>query len=96
MSHKKVPREIFVPERDEVTGEWGRLHNEGLYYMYFSPNIILVIKSGIMRWAGHMERVGDRRVAYRALVGKPEGESQFEVLGVGGRLILKLFLQEVG
>jgi hypothetical protein len=49
-----------------------------------------------MRWAGHVERVGDRIGAYGALVGKPEGENQFEVLGIGGKILLKLFLQEVG
>ena len=59
MSHNKVPREIFVPERGEVTGEWRRPYNEGLYYMYSSPNVIRVIKSRIMRWAGHMKRVGE-------------------------------------
>jgi hypothetical protein len=48
-----------------------------------------------MRRARHVDRVGDRRGAYRALVGQPEGENQFEVLGVGGRILLKLFLQEV-
>ena len=93
MSQNKVPREIFVPERDEVTREWRSLCNEGLYYMYSSPNIIRVVKSRIMVWAGRVERVGDRRGAYRALVLKTEGERQLEVLGVGGRILLKLFLQ---
>jgi hypothetical protein len=69
----KVLRRIFGPKRDEVTGEWRRLNNKELYALYSSPNIILVIKSRRLRWAGHMARMGERRGAYRALVGKPEG-----------------------
>jgi hypothetical protein len=69
----KVLRRIFGPKRDEVTGEWGRLHNKELYALYSSPNIIRVIKSRRPRWAGHVARMGERRGAYRALVGKPEG-----------------------
>jgi hypothetical protein len=68
----KVLRRIFGPKRDEVTGEWKRLHNEELYALYSSPNIIRVIKSRRLRWAGHVARKGKRRRAYRALVGKPE------------------------
>jgi hypothetical protein len=68
-----VLRRIFGPKRDEVTGEWRRLHNKELYAVYSSPNIIRVIKSRRLRWAGHVERMGERRGAYRALVGKPEG-----------------------
>jgi hypothetical protein len=64
-------RRIFRPKRDEVTGEWRRLHNEELYDIYSSPNIP-VIKSRRMRWAGHVARVGDRRDAYRVLVGRTE------------------------
>jgi hypothetical protein len=67
----KVLRRIFGPKRDEVTGEWRRLHNKELYALY-SPNIIWVIKSRTMRWAGHVACMGER-AAYRALVGKPEG-----------------------
>jgi hypothetical protein len=67
-----VLRRIFGPKRDEVTGEWRRLHNKGLYALYSSPNI-RVIKSRRLRWAGHVARMGERRGAYRALVGKPEG-----------------------
>jgi hypothetical protein len=68
-----VLRRIFGPKRDEVTGEWRRLHNKELYALYSSRNIIRVIKSRRLRWAGHVARMGERRGAYRALVGKPEG-----------------------
>jgi hypothetical protein len=64
---------IFGPKKDKVTGEWRRLHNKELYALYSSPNIIRVIKSRILRWAGYVARRGERRGAYRALVGKPEG-----------------------
>jgi hypothetical protein len=67
-----VLRRIFGPKRDEVTGEWRRLHNKELYALY-SPNIIRVIKSRRQRWAGHVARMGERRGAYRVLLGKPEG-----------------------
>jgi hypothetical protein len=66
-------RRIFGPKRDEVTGEWRRLHNKELYALYSSPNIIRVMKSRKQRWAGHVARMGERKGAYRALVGKPEG-----------------------
>jgi len=56
-----------------VTGEWRKLHNEELNYMYCSPNIVRVIKSRKMRWAGHVARMGERRGVYRVLVGKPDG-----------------------
>jgi len=68
-----VLRRIFGPRRDEVTGEWRRLHNEELNDPYSSPNIVRVIKSRRMRWAGHVARMGEERGAYRVLVGKPEG-----------------------
>jgi hypothetical protein len=69
----KVLRRIFGPRRDEVTGEWRTLHNEELNDLYSSPNIVRVIKSRRMRWAGHVEHKGVEREVYRALVGKPEG-----------------------
>ena len=67
-----VLRRIFGPRRDEVTGEWRRLHNEELNGLYSSPNIVQVIKLRRMRWAGHVARMGEERGAYRVLVGKPE------------------------
>jgi hypothetical protein len=69
----KVLRRIFGPKRDEVTGKWRRLHNKELYALYSSPSIIRVMKSRRLRWTGHVARMGERRGAYRALVGKPEG-----------------------
>jgi len=66
-------RRIFGPRRDEVTGEWRRLHNEELRVndLYASPNIVRVIKSRRMRWAGHVARMGEERGVCRVLVGKP-------------------------
>jgi len=68
-----VLRRIFGPGREEVTGEWRRLHNEELNDLYSSPNILRVIKSRRMRWAGHVARMGEERGVYRVLLGKPEG-----------------------
>jgi hypothetical protein len=69
----RVLRRIFGPKRDEVTGEWRRLHNEEFNDLYSSPNIIRVIKSRRMRWVGHVACMGAGRGAYRILVGRPEG-----------------------
>ena len=69
-----VLRRIFGPRRDEVTGEWSRLHNEELNDLYSSPNIVRVIRSRRMRWAGHVARMGEERGMYRVLVGKLEGK----------------------
>jgi hypothetical protein len=81
-------RKVFGPERDEVTGVWSRLHDEQLNGVY-SPNIIRVVISNRMRWAGHMTRMGDRRGAYRVLDVRLEGKNHLEDLGVYGRIILK-------
>jgi hypothetical protein len=70
----KVPRGIFRPKRDEVTGGWRKLHNEKLHDLYSSPSIIRIMKSRRIRWAGHIARMGEKRNAYRLLVGKPEGK----------------------
>jgi hypothetical protein len=56
----RVLRRIFGPKRDEVTGDWRKLHNEAFRYLYSSPNIIMMIKSRRMRWAGHVARMGRR------------------------------------
>jgi len=69
-----VLRRIFGPRRDEVMGEWRRLHNKELNDLYSSPNIVQVIKSRRMRWAGHVAHMGEERGVYRVLVRKPEGK----------------------
>jgi hypothetical protein len=91
----KVLRRIFGPKRDEVTGEWRRLHNKELYVLYSSPIIIRVMKSRRLRWAGHVACMGERRGAYRALVGKPEGRRPLERPGVDGRIILKWIFERL-
>ena len=67
-------RLVVGAKRDEVTGEWRKLHNEELNDLYSSPNIVPVLKSRRMRRAGHVARMGERRDVYRVLVGKPEGK----------------------
>jgi hypothetical protein len=70
----RVLRRIFGPKRDEEMGDWRKLHNDELHNLYSSPNIIKMIKSRRMRWAGHVTRMGEMRNAYMILVGKPEGK----------------------
>jgi len=70
----RVLRTIFGPKKEEVTGDWRRLHNDELYDLYSSSNIMRVIKSRRLRWAGHVARIGDRRVVYGVLVGRTEGK----------------------
>ena len=70
----KALSRIFEPRRVEGTGEWRILHNEELNDLYSSPNIVRVIKSRRMRWAGHVARMGEERGVYRVFVGKPEGK----------------------
>jgi hypothetical protein len=68
----RVLRKVFGPKRDEVTGEWRRMHNEKLNDLYSLPNIVRVVKSRRMSWAGHVARMGEDRDVHRVLVGKPE------------------------
>jgi hypothetical protein len=67
-------RRLFGPKRDEVTGEWRKLHNEELNDLYSLPNIVRVVKSRRMRWVGHVARIGEKRRVQRVLVGKPVGK----------------------
>jgi hypothetical protein len=69
----RVLRRVFGPKRDEVTGERRKLHNEELNDLYSSPSIIRIMKSRRVIWAVHVARIGEKRHAYRLLVGKPEG-----------------------
>jgi hypothetical protein len=68
---KRMLRRIFGPKRDEVTGGWRKLHNEELHNWYSSPSIIRMIKSRRMRLVGNVARMGEKRIGYRLLVGKP-------------------------
>jgi len=65
---------LFGPRRDKVTGEWRKLHNEDLRDLYYLPNIVRVVKSRRMRWAGRVARMGEGRGVHRFLVGKTEGK----------------------
>jgi hypothetical protein len=74
----RVLMRIFGPERDEVTGDWRKLHNEELHNFDPSPNRIRMMKSRKMKWAGHVARMGEKSNAYRILVGKPEGKKPLQ------------------
>jgi len=92
----RVLRRIFGAKRDEVTGEWRKLYNEELNDLYCSPNILRVIKSRRMRWAGQLARMGERRGVYRVLVGKPEGKRPLGRPRSRWEDYIKMDLQEVG
>jgi hypothetical protein len=92
----RVLRTIFGPQRDEATGEWRRLHNEELNDLYSSPNIIRAIKLRRMRWAGHVARLGDKRGAYRILLGRLEGRRSLGISRRRGEDNIKMDLQDVG
>jgi hypothetical protein len=74
VSENRAMRRIFGPKRDEMTGDWRKLHNEELHNLYSSPNIIRMIKSRRMKWAWHVARVVGKRNAFRILVGKSDGK----------------------
>ena len=85
----RVLRRIFGPKRDEVRVVWRKLHSEELNVLYPSPNIIRVIKSRIMRWAGHVARMGQGRGVYRVLVGNLVERDHWGDPGVDGRIIFR-------
>ena len=92
----RVLRRIFRPKRDEVTGEWRRLHNGKLYALYSSPNIIQGIKSRRMALTRHVARMGERRGAYRVWWGNLRDGDHLEDPGVDGRIIFKVDFRQVG
>jgi hypothetical protein len=92
----RVLRRIFRPKRDEVTGEWRKLHNEELHILYSSPNIIRQIKSMRMRWAGHLAHMGEEGNVYKVLVGKPEGKRQLGRLRHRWEDGIRMDLRETG
>ncbi|KAJ4448596.1 hypothetical protein ANN_10615, partial [Periplaneta americana] len=91
-----VLRKIFGAKRDEVTGEWRKLHNTELYALYSSPDIIRNIKSRRLRWAGHVARMGESKNAYRLLVGRPEGKRPLGRPRRRWEYNIKMDLREVG
>ncbi|KAJ4438865.1 hypothetical protein ANN_14818 [Periplaneta americana] len=92
----KVLRKIFGAKRDEVTGEWRKLHNAELHALYSSPDIIRNIKSRCLRWAGHVAPMGESRNAYRVLVGRPEGKRPLGRPRLRWEDNIKMDLREVG
>jgi hypothetical protein len=92
----RVLRRVFGPKKDEATGEWRRLHNEELNDLYSSSNIIRVIKPRRKRWAGYVARMGEKRGAYRILVGRPVGRRPLGRPRHRWEDNIKMDLQEVG
>jgi hypothetical protein len=83
-----VVRRIFGPKRDE-DGSWRKLHNDELCSLYSSPNIVRVVKSRRVRWAGHMAHMGRGEMFTEFRLGGPKGRDHWEDLGVGGRITLR-------
>jgi len=92
----KVLRKMFGPKRDEVTGEWRKVHNEEIHDLYTSPIIVRVKKSRSMRWTGHVVRMGKIRGVYRFLVGKPERKRPLGKPRLRWEDNIKIDLKEVG
>jgi len=91
-----VLRRLFGPKRDEVTEEWRKLHNGELRDLYSLPNIVRMVKSRRMRWAGHVARMGEGRGVHRVLVGKPEGKRPLARPRCRWDDNIKMDLREVG
>ena len=96
MFENRVLRRVFETKRDEVTGEWRKLHTEELSDLYSLPNIVRVVKSRRMRWAGHVAHMGEGRGVHRVLVGKPEGKRPLGRPRHRWEDTIKMDLQEVG
>jgi hypothetical protein len=92
----RVLRGIFGPKRDEVMGEWRKLHSGELHYLYSSPEIIRQFKSRRLRWAGHVARMAEGRNVYRVLVGKPEEKRPLERPRHRWEDGIKIDLREIG
>jgi hypothetical protein len=90
-----VLRRVFGPRRNEVTGEWRKLHNEELNDLYSLPNIVREVKSGRMRWAGHVVRMGEERGLHMVLVGKPERNRPLGRPSVDGRIRLRWIFRKL-
>jgi hypothetical protein len=95
-SENRVLRKIFGPKREEVAGDWRRLHNEELHNLYASPHIVTVIKSRRIRWSGHVALMGDMRNAYNILVGKPERKRPPGRPRRRWQENIKMYLMEIG
>jgi len=96
VSENRVLRRIFEPKRGMLKGRGKKLHNEELNDLYCSPNIVRVIKSRRMRWAGHVARMEDRRGVYRVFVGEPEGKIPLGRPRRRWEYNIEMALQEVG
>ena len=96
MFENRVLKKVFGPKRDEVTGKWRKLHNEELNDLSSLPNIVRVVKSRRMRWAGHVARMGEDRGVHRVLVGKPEGKGPLGRPRRRWEDNIKMALQEAG
>jgi hypothetical protein len=91
----RVLRRIFGPKREE-DGSWRKLHNDELHNLYSSPNIVRVIKSRRMRWAGHVARMGEGRGVYRVSMGRPEGKRPLGRPRRRWKDNIKIDLREIG
>ena len=89
MFENRVLRRVFGPKRDEVTGEWRKLHNEEISDLYSLPNILRVVKSRRMRWAGHVACMGEGRVCTGFWCGNLRERDHWGDPDVDGRIILR-------
>jgi hypothetical protein len=91
----RVLRRIFGPKRDDVTGEWRKMHNDELHNLYSSPDIIRQVKSRRMRWAGHVARMGEERKVYKIWWESAKERDHSEDQGVGGNNGIRMDLRKI-